>query len=107
MDYHWSPRRGGPDQQQNAAMARLPTQETRKASVEVTLFDIEKDGDPRISWYMYYDFIVTKNEAYYQLQPGYLPTEIYPRRQKSEPVTMSASLSHPTPRKMNDFLTVQ
>jgi hypothetical protein len=92
MDYHWSPRRGGLDQQQNAAMSHLTPQGTRKASVEVRLFDIEKDGDSRISWYMYYDFIVTKNEAYYQLQPGYLPTEKYPRRQKSEPVTMSSSL---------------
>lgn len=90
MDYHWSPRRAGPEQQN----ARLPPA-TRKPSVEVTLFDIEKDGDPRIFWYMYYDFIVTKNEAYFQLQPGYLPTESFPRRRKSEPVLMSVSLLSP------------
>ena len=46
----------------------------------VPLFNIERDGDPRIKWVMYYDFIVTKNEAYYKLQPGYLPTEKYPSR---------------------------
>jgi hypothetical protein len=102
MDYHWSLRRGGPDQQQNAAMSRLPPQEPRKASVEVTLFDIEKDGDPRITWYMYYDFVVTKNEAYHQLQPGYLPTEKYPRRKKSEPVMMSSSPPHST-QAMSEF----
>jgi hypothetical protein len=73
-------------------MSRLPPQGVRKASIEVTLFDIEKDGDPRISWYMYYDFVVTKNEAFFQLQPGYLPTKIYPRRQKSEPLKMFSSL---------------
>jgi hypothetical protein len=96
MAYHWSPRRGGPDQQQNAAMSRLPTQEARKASIEITLFDIEKDGDPRISWFMYYDFVVTKNDAFFQLQPGYLPTETYPRSKKSELVKMSSSRSHLT-----------
>jgi hypothetical protein len=63
----------------------------RKPSVEVTLFDIDKDGDPRISWYMYYDFMVTKTEAYYQLQPGYLPTDRYPPRRKPEPVIVSSS----------------
>lgn len=75
-------------------MSRLPPHEARKASVEAILFDIEKDGDPRISWYMYYDFVVTKNDAFFQLQPGYLPTESYPRRQKSEPVTMFSSPPH-------------
>jgi hypothetical protein len=48
------------------------------------LFNIEKDGDPRIEWFMYYDFIVTKTEAYYQLQPGHLPTVNYPPIRKSE-----------------------
>jgi hypothetical protein len=53
---------------------------SREPSAVAPLFNIERDGDPRINWVMYYDFIVTKNEAYYQLQPGYLPTEKYPRR---------------------------
>ena len=51
---------------------------SREPSARVFLFDIERDGDPRVEWIMYYDFIVTKSEAYYQLQPGYLPTEKYP-----------------------------
>jgi hypothetical protein len=45
---------------------------------ELPLFNIEKDGDPGIAWYMYYNFIVTKTESYYQLQKGYLVTEKYP-----------------------------
>jgi hypothetical protein len=53
---------------------------SRELGATVTLFNIEKDGDPRINWVMYYDFIVTKNEAYHELQPGYLPTEKYPSR---------------------------
>jgi hypothetical protein len=53
---------------------------SREPSERVFLFDIERYGDPRIEWIMYYDFIVTKSEAYYQLQPGYLPTEKYPPR---------------------------
>jgi hypothetical protein len=48
------------------------------------LWNIEKYGDPRIGWQMYYDFKVTKTEAYYQLQPGYLPTVNYPSIRKSE-----------------------
>jgi hypothetical protein len=44
------------------------------------LFNIERDGDPRIEWFMYYDFTVTKTEAYYQLKPGYLATDKYPTR---------------------------
>lgn len=52
------------------------------------LFNIEKDGDPRIMWYMYYDFVVTKTEAYYQLQPRYLATERYPARVRSEKVKL-------------------
>jgi hypothetical protein len=51
---------------------------SREPSARVPLFNIERDGDPRIKWEMYYDFIVTKKEAYYRLQPGYLPTENYP-----------------------------
>ena len=53
---------------------------SREPSERVFLFDIERYGDPRIEWIMYYDFIVTKSEAYYQLQPGYLPTKKYPSR---------------------------
>jgi hypothetical protein len=51
---------------------------SREPNARVFLFDIERYSDPRIEWIMYYDFIVTKSEAYYQLQPGYLPTENYP-----------------------------
>lgn len=49
-------------------------------------FNIEKDGDSRISWIIYYDFIVTKTEAFYQLQPGYLPTASYPSRRNAEEI---------------------
>jgi hypothetical protein len=49
-------------------------------------FNIEKDGDPRIPWRMYYDFIVTKAEAYFQLQPDYIPTDKYPPCVPSEKV---------------------
>jgi len=60
------------------------------------LFNIEKDGDPRIKWDMYYNFVVTKTEAYYQLQPGYLPTVNYPEIRKSEKliVYVDDSLNH-------------
>jgi hypothetical protein len=51
-------------------------------------FNIERDGDPRISWIMYYDFVVTKTEAFYNLQPGYVATANYPSRVKSEKVMM-------------------
>jgi peptide-N4-(N-acetyl-beta-glucosaminyl)asparagine amidase len=47
------------------------------------LFNIEKDGDPRIHWELYYDFIVTKTEIFFQLQPGYLPTNKFPARKVS------------------------
>jgi hypothetical protein len=49
-------------------------------------FSIEKDGDSRISWVMYYDFVVTKTEAFYELQPGYLPTASYPSRRNAEEI---------------------
>ena len=62
-----------------------PSRESRTA---LPLFNIERDGDPNIMWWMYYDFKVTKTEAYYQLQPGYLPTEKYPSRVPSEKVIM-------------------
>jgi hypothetical protein len=51
-------------------------------------FNIERDGDPRIEWFMYYDFIVTKTEAYYQLKPDYLATDKYPTRVTQENVIM-------------------
>ena len=61
---------------------------SRESSAELPLFNIERDGHPDIMWYMHYDFKVTKTEAYYQLQEGYLPTDKYPARVKSEKVTM-------------------
>jgi hypothetical protein len=61
---------------------------SRESSTELPLFNIERDGHPDIQWYMYYDFKVTKCEAYYQLQPCYLPTDKYPSRVKSEKVIM-------------------
>jgi hypothetical protein len=57
-------------------------------SLELPTFDIEKYGDPKIAWHMYYDFVVTKTEAYYELIPGYLVTDKYPIRIKSEKVIM-------------------
>ncbi|KFY47913.1 hypothetical protein V495_01736 [Pseudogymnoascus sp. VKM F-4514 (FW-929)] len=48
------------------------------------LFDIERDGDPNISWWMYYDFHVGKEGAYHILQPGYLPSEKFPVKRFSE-----------------------
>jgi hypothetical protein len=56
----------------------------RQPSPEIPLFNIEEDGDPRISPIMYYDFVVTKKEAFYKLQPGYLPTEKFPTRKEVE-----------------------
>ena len=47
---------------------------------DLPLFNIEEQGDPRISWIMYYDFVVTKQDAFYRLKPGYLATEKYPSR---------------------------
>lgn len=52
--------------------------ESEQAPVVLPPFDIEKDGDPRIDWRMYYTFEVDKAEAYFTLQPGYLVTENYP-----------------------------
>lgn len=48
------------------------------------LFDIERDGDPNISWWMYYDFHVDKDGAYHILQPGYLPSEKFPPKRFSD-----------------------
>jgi hypothetical protein len=59
---------------------------SRESSTGLPPFNIEKDGDPRISWRMYYDFVVTKTEAYFQLQPDYIPTDKYPSRVPSEKV---------------------
>jgi hypothetical protein len=49
-------------------------------------FDIEKHGDPRISWFLYYDFVVTKSEAYYELQPGYLASKNFPIRKDNKEI---------------------
>jgi hypothetical protein len=48
------------------------------------LFDIERKGDPLISWWMYYDFHVEKEGAYHVLKPGYLVTEKYPAKRASD-----------------------
>jgi hypothetical protein len=48
------------------------------------LFDIERDGDPNISWWMYYDFHVNKDGAYHTLQDGYLPSENFPEKRFSD-----------------------
>lgn len=48
------------------------------------LFDIEREGDPLISWWMYYDFHVEKEGAYHVLKPGYLVTEKYPAKRASD-----------------------
>jgi hypothetical protein len=50
------------------------------------LYDIERHGDPRIEWPMYYDFIVTETDAYFRLQPDYKPTVNYPRIRTFEKV---------------------
>jgi hypothetical protein len=63
----------------------LITPERAAQESRAELFDIEKYGDPRISWWMYY---VTKTEAYYRLQPDYLATDNYPFRVESENVVM-------------------
>src|SRR5580700_5293366 len=55
-----------------------------RADTELPPFDIEADGDPKIKWFMYYDFRVTKTEAFWELQPGYLVTAGYPSRVPSE-----------------------
>jgi hypothetical protein len=76
------------EQPQNGYLSPEPAEPPRKSSIGLPLFNIERDGDPRIEWTMYYDFMVTKAEAYYQLQPSYLPTKKYPSRIKSEKVLM-------------------
>jgi hypothetical protein len=48
------------------------------------LFNIGKDGDPRISWISYYNFVVTKTESFYELKPGYVETEKFPARVSME-----------------------
>jgi hypothetical protein len=84
----------GSNQNQNFTASPLsgydssPSEGAAVSSSGLPLFNIEKDGDPMIEWFMYYDFAVTKDEAYYQLQPGYLPTEKFPSRVKSEKVMM-------------------
>jgi hypothetical protein len=56
----------------------------REPNAGSPLFDIELYGDPQIKWYMYYDFKVTKTEAYWELQPGYLVSAKYPARIPNE-----------------------
>ena len=55
-----------------------------KGSFDLPPFNIEEQGDPRIFWIMYYEFVVTKTEAFYKLLPGYIPTEKYPARVEIE-----------------------
>jgi hypothetical protein len=66
-------------------------QENQELDLDLPLFDIERDGDPNIQWFMYYDFIVTKAEACWKLQPHYLVTERYPKTIKSEPTRLQTS----------------
>lgn len=63
------------------------------SQVDETLppFDPAKEGDPRISWQMYYDFMVTKTEAYWKLKPGYVVSERYPDHIKSDPINVKFS----------------
>jgi hypothetical protein len=79
-------RRSLHDQSQNSLSPPEQSGGSLEPNSELPLFDIEKDGDPRIEWWLYYDFFVTKSEAYFQLHPGYLVTEKYPFRIKSEKV---------------------
>ena len=51
---------------------------------ELPPFNIEKQGNPKISWFMYYNFVETETEAFYKLQPGYISTKNYPPRIKME-----------------------
>lgn len=39
-----------------------------------------RDGDPNIHGSLYYDFMVTRTEAFWQLKPGYRPSEEYPEK---------------------------
>ncbi len=74
------------EQPQNSFLSPDTAALSRESSAGLPLFNIEKDGDPKIKWFMYYDFIVTKTDAYYQLQPGYLPTNNFPPRINSEKI---------------------
>lgn len=71
---------------QNSNLSPETAAPSRESSTGLPLFNIERDGDPRIEWVRYYDFVVTKAEAFYQLQPGYLATDKYPSRVPSENV---------------------
>ena len=57
-------------------------------SSKLLLFNIEQDGNPETHWKMYYEFVVTKTEAYCQLLESYLVTDNYPLRINSERVIM-------------------
>jgi hypothetical protein len=56
----------------------------RQPMSKAPLFNIERDGDLNIAWWMYYDFHVDKNGAYHTLQPGYLATEKFPAKRFSD-----------------------
>lgn len=81
-------RRSYNEQTQNSFLSPERVTLSRQSSEALPIFNIERDGNPDIQWFMYYDFIVTKAEAYYQLQPSYLPTAKYPTRINSEKVIM-------------------
>ncbi len=64
-------------------------------------FNIEQSGDPRISWYMYYRFTVTKSDAYWKLRPGYVPSAKYPsikpvEKTKKQVYTLPSTAVHST-----------
>jgi len=61
---------------------------SQESSAGLPLFNIERDDDPSIQRFMYYDFVVAKAEAYFQLKPGYYPTDKYPLRINSDKVIM-------------------
>jgi hypothetical protein len=73
---------------QNSLLSPKQAAPSREPSAELPPFDIEKEGDPRIAWFMYYDFIVTKTEAYFRLQPSYIASESYPERRDPEKVML-------------------
>jgi hypothetical protein len=72
------------DDQRGPFTVDLATEEANMHFREdrLPLFDIEKDGDPRIAWEMYYDFKVDGSDAYYELQPAYLATPRFPSRKR-------------------------
>lgn len=53
---------------------------------DLPLFDIEAEGDPLIDRMTYYDFEVTKQEAFWKLRPKYKVTKNFPERLEVEKV---------------------